>query len=98
MGVADSGDERKQQADKRLAGHSLCGDGRQELMQTAVEGDLAPAVDVGIGVGALDGSGQLPRILDQLLSAEIARPSRGGCSWLRCNLGGRGAGFRSGRN
>jgi hypothetical protein len=68
---------------KFISGHPLFGDGVQKLVQPAVEGDLASPVNVGIGMGALDGLRELPRILDQLISAEIARPGRGGCTWHR---------------
>jgi hypothetical protein len=64
MGVADSGDERTQKADELLSLHPLCGNLVQEALQTAVESDLAPSVDIWIGMRALENVREPPRVLD----------------------------------
>jgi hypothetical protein len=64
MRVADGRHKGPQEQNELVLIHPLCGYSIQELVQAAVKGYLPSSVDVGIGMGALDGLCKLPRVLD----------------------------------
>jgi len=74
--VADARDEGPQQAQELVPRHPLVWNAVQHPVQAPMEGNPATAVQVRIGVRALEDVGELSGILDQLLTAEGTRLRR----------------------
>ena len=66
MPISNGCDERPQQPEEIVLGHSLLRHGLKHVLKAAVEFHLAAAVEIGIGVDVFQLNQKLPGILDEL--------------------------------